>query len=94
VATITELESVDLTKYALAPECGTCHSNPATIIAKGCADKHPVLMCDECLDRGLEVISLYIRMWQRLNKKVFICGDCYRPVLHMDTHLEVKRWHP
>lgn len=86
------LEAVDLSEYTFAPECDLC-DNPATVIAQGCADKHPVLMCDKCLDRGLEVISMYIRMWQRCNKRVFICGDCYRPVLNLDTHLEVRRLH-
>lgn len=51
-------------------------------------------MCETCLDRGLEVISMFVHMWMRANKRVFICGDCYRPVLNLDTHLEVRRLHP
>ena len=91
MAAQTELEPVDLKKYAVAPECDVCGQTEATVIAKGCADPHPVLMCDSCLNRGLEVISTYVRMWQRFNKRVFICGDCYRPVLNLDTHLDVRR---
>ena len=91
MAASPELESVDLKKYTFAPGCDVCDERTATIIAQGCADSQPVLMCDECLERGLEVISLYIRMWQRLNKRVFVCGDCYRPVLNLDTHLDVRR---
>lgn len=86
----TALPPVDLSKYTFAPGCERC-SEPAAIIAQGCADKQPVLMCETCLERGLEVISTFIRMWQRTNKRVFICGDCYRPVLNLDTHLEVRR---
>lgn len=87
----TELEQVDLTKYAFAPDCDVCTKVKATVVAQGCADQHPVLMCDECLDRGLEVIAMFIRMWQKFNKRVFVCGDCYRPVLTLDTHLDVRR---
>lgn len=94
MSTQTELEPVDLSKYAFAPECDVCSIRTATNIAQGCADKHPVLMCDECLDRGLDIIASFIRMWQRCNKRVFICGDCYRPVLNLDTHLDVRRLHP
>lgn len=91
MAAPTELEAVDLSKYTFAPDCDVCGVEQATSIAKGCADKHPVLMCDGCLDRGLEVIAMYVRMWQRLNKRVFICGDCYRPMLYMETHIDVRR---
>ena len=91
VSGTTELEQVDLSKHVFAPACDVCGTNKATHVAQGCADAHPVLMCDGCLDRGLEVIALYIRMWQKLNKRVFVCGDCYRPVLTLDTHLDVRR---
>lgn len=91
---VTELASVDLTKYVFAPDCDVCQAQKATNVAKGCADERPVLMCDECLDRGLEVVSTYIRLWQKTNKRVFICGDCYRPVLSLDTHLDVRRLRP
>jgi hypothetical protein len=53
-----------------------------------------VLLCDKCLERGVEVIRLYVRTWQRGNKQVMLCGGCYRPVLTLDTHLEVKRLNP
>lgn len=54
-------------------------------------DTHPVCMCDEHLERGLEVVANYVRMYQKVNKRILICGDCHRPVLALDTHLEVKR---
>jgi ribosomal protein L37AE/L43A len=53
-----------------------------------------VLLCDKCLERGLEVIRLHVRTWQRDNNRVMICGGCYRPILTLDTHLEVKRLNP
>lgn len=93
MSTQTELAPVDLSKYAFAPDCDVC-GDPATVIAKGCRDKQPVLMCNKCLDRGLEAINTFIHVWMRCNKRVFICGDCYRPVLNLDTHLEVKRLRP
>lgn len=91
MAASAELESVDLSKYALIPECDICTTEEATVVAQGCGDARPVLMCDGCLHRGLEVISTYVRMWQRANKRVFVCGDCYRPVLTLETHLDVRR---
>jgi hypothetical protein len=93
VSTQTELEPVDLSKYAFAPECDSCGAE-ATVIGQGCGDSAPVLLCDKCLERALEVIRLYVRTWQRCNKQVMICGRCYRPVLTLDTHLEVKRLNP
>ncbi|AHY84141.1 hydrolase [Mycobacterium phage MosMoris] len=84
------LESVDLSNYSFAPSCDRC-PKPAAVVAQGCADKHPVLMCDDCLSRGLEVIAMFVRMWQKVNKRVCVCGDCYRPILTLDTHLEVRR---
>lgn len=93
MSTQTPLEPVDLSAHTFAPACDLC-PNSATVIAQGCADKQPVLMCETCLDRGLEVISMFVHMWMRANKRVFICGDCYRPVLNLDTHLEVRRLHP
>lgn len=93
MASPTELEPVDLKKYTFSPECDVCEGEPnsAVVIAQGCGDAHPVLMCQGCLDRGLEVVALYVRMYQRFNKRVFVCGDCYRPVLNLDTHLDVRK---
>lgn len=91
MSTQTALEPVDLSKYTFAPDCETCGKQAATVVAQGCADKHPVLMCEPCLERGLEVISMFIHMYQRFNKRICVCGDCYRPILHLDTHLEVRR---
>jgi hypothetical protein len=83
------LADVDLTKSQFTPSCDRC-DKPAKYIAKGCADPHPVLLCDEHYHRGVQVIVTYLRIWQRANKKVMICGDCYRPILSLDTHLEAK----
>ena len=91
---MTELQSVDLTEYRYAPDCEMNCGRAATIIGQGCNDKQPVLLCDECLDLGLTRISNFIKMWQRANKRVFICGDCYRPILSLSTHLDVRRLAP
>ena len=91
------LADVDLSEHVLPePQCeSTWHQqrcdNPATIIAQGCMDKHPVLMCESCFNRGVDLIKTVIKYWQRLNKRVMICGDCHRPILCLDTHLTVKR---
>lgn len=92
--TATQLEPVDLSEYTCAPGCDVCDKRQATIIAQGCADAHPVLMCNECLKRGLEVLTMFVHMWQKANKRVFICGDCYRPVFNLDTHLDVRKLSP
>ena len=57
VSTQIELEPVDLCEYEFAPGCDRCGSE-ATIIGQGCGDSAPVLLCDKCLERGLEVIRL------------------------------------
>ena len=93
VSTQIELEPVDLREYEFAPGCDRCGSE-ATIIGQGCGDSAPVLLCDKCLERGLEVIRLHVRTWQRDNNRVMICGGCYRPILTLDTHLAVKRLTP
>lgn len=63
----------------------------ATFIAKGCMDKTPVVLCEEHLQRGLKNLNTYLKMWRNLNKRVMICGDCHRPILTLDTHLEIKK---
>jgi len=63
VSTQIELEPVDLREYEFAPGCDRCGSE-ATIIGHGCGDSAPVLLCDKCLERGLEVIQLHVRTWQ------------------------------
>jgi hypothetical protein len=85
------LTAVDLSEHQFAPPCEQGCGRPATVIAQGCMDKQPVLMCDECLTRGIEVVKLAIHYYQALTKKVMICGDCHRPFLRLDTHLEVRR---
>jgi hypothetical protein len=84
------LEPVDLA-ISFIPECERECGRKATVIAQGCMDKQPALLCDECFKRGIEVIETYIKMHMRLNKRVIICGDCHRPLLSLDTHLNVKR---
>jgi hypothetical protein len=93
VSTQIELEPVDLREYEFAPGCDRCGAE-ATIVGQGCGDSAPVLLCDKCLERGVEAIQVYVRTWQRDNKQVMICNGCYRPVLSLDTHLEVKRLNP
>jgi hypothetical protein len=84
------LAETDLSEYTFPPKCGSCGRAP-TVFAKGCMDREPVLMCDDCLKRGLDLVTKLVRMYQRYNKKVMICGDCYRPILTLETHLEIKR---
>lgn len=62
----------------------------AAFTARGCMDKAAVNMCEQCLERGLDVVRKAVRMYRQYNKAVTICGDCHRPILHLDTHLEVK----
>lgn len=88
--TQSTLESVDLSHISFGPDCDLC-DQPAEFIGQGCGDKAPVLMCKNHLDRGLEVIRMYVRMWQKTNKQIMVCGHCYRPMLNLATHLEVKR---
>jgi hypothetical protein len=85
------LEAVELPSQPYHPPCEMGCGRPAVIIAQGCMDKQPVVMCDECLNRGIEVIKTYVHTYQRVNKRVLICGDCHRPVLRLDTHLDVRR---
>lgn len=77
-------------EYTFPEMCERDCGRPATVVAKGCMDKNPTAMCNECLDRGLEVISNMVKMYQKHNRRVLICGDCHRPVLTLDTHLEIK----
>jgi hypothetical protein len=67
-----------------------CES-PAVVIAQGCNDKQPVLLCEQHLQRGLEALNTYLKLWRQFNKKVTICGDCHRPILTLETHLEIKK---
>jgi len=86
----TQATPVDLTEYHFQEQCDRGCGRDATVVARGCMDKAPALLCDQCLKRGLEVISNYVHMYQRTNKKVLICGDCHRPILNLDTHLDVR----
>lgn len=80
---------VDLTEKFDQP-CDLGCGRAATHIAKGCADKHAVHMCTPCLQRGLDVIRKLVRMHQKHAKRVCICADCYRPLLTLETHLEIR----
>lgn len=81
---------VDLSERHDHPICEQGCGRRAVHIAKGCMDKHPVLLCEEHYRRGVQVIIMYLKMYQRLNKRVLICGDCNRPILTLETHLEVR----
>ncbi len=70
-------------------ECSRDCGRKSTHVVKGCMDKEPVHLCEECLDRGIEVIRLAISLYQRLNKHIMVCGDCYRPLITLDTHITV-----
>ncbi len=88
----TQVEAVMTPEYAVeALTCSRGCGKNATVYAKGCADKEPVALCEPCLARGLDVIRKYVQMYQRLNKRIMVCGDCYRPILTLETHLEIRR---
>lgn len=57
-------------------------------------DREAVAMCGQCLQRGLDLIRKAVNMYQKFNKRVMICGDCYRPILRLDTHLEIRETWP
>ena len=83
-------ETVDLTEYVFSQQCERC-DKPAAVIVKGCMDKEAVTLCDPCLKRGLDVIATYIHYYQRLNKRVLVCQDCSRPILTLETHIDIRR---
>ena len=76
---------------AFAPTCAMeeC-GKPASYLVQGCCDKAPALLCDDCYTTALTRLVTYLRLYQRVNKRVMICGDCHRPVLTLSTHLEVS----
>ena len=80
---------VDLSQYTFPNLC-SC-GQPAEYLAKGCMDAEPVSLCGTCYQQGMDVIVNYIKEWQRIHRRVLICGDCHRPVINLDTHLEVRR---
>lgn len=80
---------VDLTEQ-FTQGCDLGCGQAAAYIAKGCMDKEAVHMCGDCLQRGLDLIRKTVKMYQRLNKRILICGDCHRPVLTLETHLEIR----
>jgi superfamily II helicase len=80
----------DLTEDISQQECDLGCGRNAVFLAKGCMDKEAVQLCQQCLTRGLEVVRNFVRMHQRTHHRIIICGDCYRPILQLDTHLEIK----
>ena len=86
----TQAAPVDLTEYSFKQVCDNGCGRDAAYVAKGCMDKDAVLLCQQCLTRGLEVVRNFVRMHQRTAKRVIICGDCYRPILHLETHVEIR----
>lgn len=78
---------MDLSVYQSPVECAQACGRKATQMATGCMDKEPVYMCDECLNRGLEVIRLAVEFYQRFNKRIMVCEDCHRPIITLDTHV-------
>lgn len=88
--TTPRLQSVDMPTHRYAPQCDMCPSD-AVVIAQGCNDKQPVLLCQEHITRGLELLDTYLKLWRQVNKKVMICGDCHRPILTLETHMEIKK---
>jgi hypothetical protein len=85
------LEQVDLSEHNYAPDCDMGCGRKAVVIAQGCRDKEPVVLCQDCLDVGIHRIEMAIKMFMRFNKRVMICGDCHRPIINLDTHLDVRK---
>lgn len=89
------MEPVDLSQPQYSPTCayidhGEPCGKPAEVMAKGCMDKEPALLCAEHLKLSVKRVEMTIRAYQQLNKRVLICGDCYRPILTLDTHIDIK----
>jgi hypothetical protein len=82
---------MELTDVTFHPDCELACGRKAQFIAQGCMDKQPVLMCEGCLERGIHLVELTIHMYMRLNKRPLVCGDCYRPILNLDTHVSVTK---
>lgn len=80
----------DLTEDIFQQTCDRGCGRNAAFLAKGCMDKEAVAMCEPCLTRGLDVVRKAVHMYQQFNKRVMICGDCYRPILRLETHLEIR----
>lgn len=76
--------------YTFTSLCDLGCGQPATAIAKGCMDKTPTMLCNTCLQRGIELVGLVIHTYMRLNKQILICGDCHRPILNLDTHIDIR----
>ena len=87
---MTQTDAVDISSYTFTVPCEMGCESPAAYVVKGCMDKAPVTLCEEHYQRGLHAIIAYVHMYQRVNKRVLICSDCYRPVLSLETHMEVK----
>lgn len=89
------MEPVDLSQPQYSPTCGyTDHDGvcgkPADVMAKGCMDIEPALLCQDHLAVCIHRVELVVHMYQKLNKRVMICGNCYRPILTLDTHIDIK----
>jgi hypothetical protein len=80
---------IDLTEYSFKQTCDRGCGREADVMARGCSDVDPVLLCEPCLKRGLDVIHKYVHMYQKHNHRIAICEACYRPILHLETHLEI-----
>ena len=89
--TIQAPEVVDLTEYTFTQGCVMGCGRDAAVIAKGCMDKEAVYLCDRCFTRGLDLVRLVVRMYQKLNRKILVCDDCHRPIITLETHIDVRR---
>lgn len=87
----TQVEMVDLASFTIPPRCVNGCGREAQVIAKGCMDKEGVQMCNPCLLRGLEVVRKAVDMYQRFNKRICVCGDCHRPILNLETHVDIQQ---
>lgn len=87
IMSMTLAEPAELTE-TFTQQCEQCGGD-ADYLAKGCMDKEAVYMCAACLQRGVARIRAFIKMYQHFNKKICICGDCYRPILTLETHIEL-----
>jgi hypothetical protein len=87
----SQVEAVDLSEYSFAQKCDVGCGREATVIAQGCMDKEPTMMCNACLLRGLDLIRKAVDTYQRQHRRVMVCGDCHRPILNLETHLEIRK---
>lgn len=93
MSSATETRPVDLAAYEIHPECEHC-GGPATHVGQGCMDRTEVMLCEPCLEAAMQLIRTVVKLFQRRHRRIMVCGDCYRPILSLETHMSIQRIAP